>query len=659
MPLRMIQGVPEKSLRDTPKTHLGKVLVTHRYLFGLLGTGLFLLSASGCSPHTAPPGQDAGMEPPGQDGGTASSEDGGGGQNTPDSGTPAAEVIYHPPVHHTSTCQAANIVFPASPIVPGDNHGSTGTVAADFNNDGLTDLLINNISGQSMEVKLNKGNGTFASVRVPGPYENYNYEIDGNYGDALGFSAGDANGDGYTDVLYDAPITRAGGQTTYGLGVALSNGDGTFQSAKVYPVTDSGSRRSELIFAVDLNNDRRDDIILKVKRDPYTATFVMMNNGDGSYGVPKPLGIDILGTAHGVGAADLNGDGKMDIVTTYGDGICALLGQGDGTLTRSNDNGTCANGPSTGAPQAVMVGDLNGDGKPDVVTASSSEHSVFGATLYLNNGKGGFFTGVGLEVASLSTDGQLADLDNDGKLDLVLFTAGNLAQVYSGLGDGSFASTPTSFGLGYKHPYGSDANPLLVGDFLGQGLQGLAVADYGHGGFDVLGGTCRTAALPAPAPLIPGTPVHSTCAPEKVSVGTPSSLSAASTDPGFVALDLNGDGKTDLLKGGGPSGASFQYFLSMGNGTFSAAKSAGGANGFGGIAAGDLNGDGFPDVVYALDFNAPPYTTNPKQVAVALNALDLWQVPEALDQGSIVGAPLQLPRQQPALCLAGIGLQNR
>ena len=541
--------------------------MTLRSLLGLVSTGVLFLSAQGCNPNSNP-----------------NNSPDGGSQSGPDAGT-NPDVTYHPPVIPTSTCAPANVIQPPS-FRAVTKDVDQNAFAVDFNNDGLTDILQGHSTGADFNVTLNKGNGTFAAtLSVAGP---------GNTGNAL--TAGDVNGDGYPDVIYVSPVDAA----HTGVAVAVGNGDGTFKAAKVYPLP--GYQNSQRYLAVDLNNDKRDDLVIAaLNAQNGLSTVVMLNNGDGTFGAPREFDLPVGSTDHVFQAADFNGDGKMDLAVyndqgdSSGKGICVALGGGDGTLGGKS----CYTGPSGLQLEAVMAGDLNGDGKPDIVTAQNANGRT-GASVYLNKGNGTFEDGVAVDSDPNIFDGRLLDMNNDGKLDLLLLTTWGYVELHFGLGDGTFDSAPALFTIGDPINSNKTPLPLLAGDFLGQGLKGVALTRLSTDDFEVVNSTCRTGALPNPAPLIPGGAARSTCAPAKVTAGATRALTASGSSEAGVAIDLNNDNKTDLVHLGGPSGASFQYFLSNGDGSFAAPKNGGDGSSSGqGLAAGDLNGDGYADIVYS------------------------------------------------------------
>jgi hypothetical protein len=230
---------------------------------------------------------------------------------------------------------------------------ATLSAVADLRGNGKQDLVVaagcnpGYKCGQSpIAIFLGNGDGTFQPPQT--------YKVEGPANLAV---AGDFNGDGKTDLAVDTCVLGSDGYCSGNdqVGVLLGNGDGTFQSVKTY--SDSGTMGAFKVVAADFNEDGNQDLVLGVA--------VLLGNGDGTFQKMKSYG-GLLGQPT---VGDINGDGKLDIVTND---LGVLLGNGDGTFQPA---GIYA--PSGGS---ILIGDLNGDGKQDVVVDQA---------VLLNIGSGG------------------------------------------------------------------------------------------------------------------------------------------------------------------------------------------------------------------------------------------------------------------------------
>ena len=283
----------------------------------------------------------------------------------------------------------------------GINCAATG----DFNGDGIPDLALSN--GAAIEIYL--GTGKAAAPFKAGatyPVQNPGCPV-----------AGDLNGDGILDLFVPSgPYLGAGSVIGF-----LGNGDGTFQQGPSSPVA------SVQFFVLgDFNGDGKLDYASN-------ANLLALGNGDGSFGVASPFATFLYSGATAIGTADLNGDGRPDIVLIdFSDSILYILlnHQGNGfqeTAMKSN--------PTCGLPTFITIGDVNADGKPDVVLGCN-----LGVGVFLNNGSGGFTDNFRLaQVGSEYSMPVVADLNGDGIVDIGSQGFDNIA-VFLGEGAGTFAA---------------------------------------------------------------------------------------------------------------------------------------------------------------------------------------------------------------------------
>jgi hypothetical protein len=254
----------------------------------------------------------------------------------------------------------------------------TSSVAvADVNGDGKPDLVVGNDCADpncdgSVGVLLGNGDGTFQAAST--------YLTGGN--GAFFVAVADVNDDGRADLLVGTnAIVCSGGicRPVGAVAVLLGHGDGTFQSAVSY---DSGGLLGVYgsggsLAVADVNKDGKPDLVVENNECCNSANGsvgILLGNGDGTFkeAVTYKSGAGGPGTSAEV--ADVNGDSKVDVVATVWCGganciirglVAVLLGNGDGTLqaAQTYDSGGFLT-------NSVVVADLNGDGRPDLVVAN-------------------------------------------------------------------------------------------------------------------------------------------------------------------------------------------------------------------------------------------------------------------------------------------------
>jgi len=420
----------------------------------------------------------------------------------------------------------------------------------DLNGDGKLDVALANWglwhpgSGpQNVTVLLGNGDGTFGK-----PWNGPNVFA------IAGLAAGDVDGDKIPDLV----VTH---NYSDGIGVMKGNGDGTFQAEK--SITYATSVGDSLIQLVDLNGDGKLDILTS---DWMVGTAVLLGNGDGTF---QPSQSYATSGASGYATGDVNGDGIPDIAMSGGGGgVTVLLGNGDGSFSPRAD---LPLGISQADIMSATIADFNGDGKLDIAVAAGQNGS--GLAVLLNKGDGSFAAPVfspwrGVSN-TLSAHGA-GDFNNDGHVDLVV----GGEYLLLGKGDGTFGA-PIRFNMDVL------SGPFVVGDFNNDGNPDVVV----------VGGYGET----QPIELFLGNG-DGTFQPER-------RFWNLKSIPGFyaVAADFNRDGDLDLAVTVNPSGVA--VLLGDGKGNFANPVIYPTDDLPFGLALGDLNKDGIPDLIATTSQN--------------------------------------------------------
>jgi len=346
----------------------------------------------------------------------------------------------------------------------------------DLNGDQKPDLVLATQGFTSgAQVLLNNGNGGFSAP--------VNYSSGGTR--SFSVAVGDLNHDGkldlaVTNVCSDSTCTRGS------VGILLGNGDGTFKPAVTF---DAGGSEAVSVATADVNGDGDLDLVLArcgtgscPDNGRKGKVAVLLGSGDGTF--RNAVNYLSGGTvAVSVAVADVNGDGKLDIVVANcgdlravacnvdpGGVIGVLLGRGDGTFQAA----TTYNSGGFGAT-SVVIADVNRDGNPDLIASNCGPVSGCGGTgivaVLLGTGSGTFQSAVPYNSGGNdATSVAVADVNLDGRPDLLVsnFTVGSPSSsasmgVLLGNGDGTFQPAVT-FGTG-----GDLAFSIEVADLNGDG----------------------------------------------------------------------------------------------------------------------------------------------------------------------------------------------
>ena len=297
----------------------------------------------------------------------------------------------------------------------------------DVNGDGRKDLLV--FSNHGVQVFLNRGAGVFAAPNA----------IDVGL-ESLELLTSDFNRDGFSDLAVltpdnsfgckdDGPNGAAfvstgsnGGLTNYGFRFALNDMSGF-----------DGTPPSSLSLG-DFNGDKNVDIALN--------KLVSFNNGSAQFPNP-PYGAAALSASghtsanYTTAAGDFNGDGKADLATVGATTLQTRRGNGNGTFqppVTYSLGGTDAN--------AVIIRDVNGDGKPDIISANYGNSTV---SVFLSNGNGTFKSASQFSTTTHPVVLTAGDFNKDGKIDLAVASATKVS-ILLGNGTGSFSLARTITG---------------------------------------------------------------------------------------------------------------------------------------------------------------------------------------------------------------------
>jgi len=474
--------------------------------------------------------------------------------------------------------QTYPIAFPEpttflSAPAPDTNSSTVAVATGDFNGDGKLDT-VNLDSGSRLNVIMGNGDGTFQTPIT------LNIAASNFFPEAI--AVGDFNGDHLLDVAVWATNATTGNSEVH---IYLGNGTGSLTYSGTYSASNSSTFNPgpNSFVAADVNGDGKLDLVAMT---PYNGVFVFLGKGDGTFQTPVAYATGCTGGTGSCGAlavGDLNGDGKPDLAleanVTTGGGMSILLNNGNGTF------GTATYYPvgigGVVAAGGIAIGDVNGDKKPDVVVTASN----IGVIVYLNQGAGTF--AVKGTVGSIPIGGTnnvvLADINNDKKLDIVIPDGAGDVFTFYGKGNGTFTA-----GSAYPLQSCNDCSNFLVavGDFNGDGTLDLLESN---------GLNTSTVSLGRGDGSFQSTQLYEY------------NLNQAAYN--VVTADFNGDGIPDIAQAVSSSSTNGKIGINLGSshgvlGTTSYATASCTSNIVLWVATGDVNGDGKADLVAILQGSA-------------------------------------------------------
>ncbi len=323
---------------------------------------------------------------------------------------------------------------PGSPVAVQD--GPSNVLIGDMNNDRKPDLVVGFGRAHSIAVVEGKGNGQFGAALSNTTLEYAPTEM----------AIGDVNGDGKLDV---AVATH----DSYGVTLLTGDGKGGLAKAPSSPVVMRQGEHAHThgLVIADMNRDNKPDLITVNSTD--NDISLAFGDGRGNF-IRAPQSLPVGPSPYPFGLGDVNNDGSPDIVATatatgplrrqqlpLSRALTLLLSDGKGGFS------THQLPMRTGEPWFAAIADLNRDGKADIV---ATHHEINALTVMLGDGRGGFTeaTGSPFDFGAALFQLTIADVNHDATMD-VIATTGNSIRVLLGDGRGAFkqaASIPVGPG---------------------------------------------------------------------------------------------------------------------------------------------------------------------------------------------------------------------
>ena len=302
---------------------------------------------------------------------------------------------------------------------------------ADLNGDGSSDIAVD--TGSDVDALLNRGDGTFADGG-----------INSSVGDGQ-IAIADLDGNGTSDLVVNL--------NSGGIVLLMNGGDATFNAGR-YLAAGGAMALS------DLNGDGKPDLVVASN---YEGVAVILNDGDGTFWRPRPS----LPRSVARWRSPIGWDGTLDLAVSTDQGVTVAMGDGRGGLMKPVDY-SLAWGRAL-----VAIGDLNGDGEPDLALPMFGGGAGSTVAVLLNEGRGAFGAPVEYAAGTAPVEIAMGDLDGDGRLDLAVENAGRTVgksiegagvSVLLNRGDGSFSASVTY-----------EAGLPAIGDLNGDGKADLVI----------------------------------------------------------------------------------------------------------------------------------------------------------------------------------------
>jgi hypothetical protein len=358
--------------------------------------------------------------------------------------------------------------------------------------------------------------------------------------------------------------------------VKFSGGDSLMSANTFLPVGDFNTGNYPVSVVVsDLNQDGKPDLIT-ANALSNNISILQNNSSAGNFSFGSHTDLNAGKGPRNIAVGDLNGDGKPDIVV-------ANFNNGDsGTVSvfrNTSQNGIISFDAATNIQTGngtvdVSIADINLDGRPDII-ATSGNSGIFSILKNTSVGSGALTFAPKLDYFSFNHPDHVtvADMDNDGKPDIIISEFSNYeVDVYRNTSSGELISLAPPL----SYPVGQNPGFLRTGDLDGDGKLDLAVENYSTASISFY----KNVSVPGSISLV-------------------NRVDSPATASSITFADLNGDGKPDISIGNGLSGNISVIQNNSGAGQIALSAvinfKTGNFDSFGNVA--DLNGDGRPDLI--------------------------------------------------------------
>jgi hypothetical protein len=373
-------------------------------------------------------------------------------------------TTFSDPGQFVAAAFANKIAVPTSP-------GPISIASTDFDGDGKPDVVVSD-GGQSTNIQV------FINNSTPGVFsfaQQFNLTLP-NGDDPDVVAAGDMDGDGKPDIVVSTVLSPR-------LYIFLNTSTVGTISFAAPAIFDQGNYCQGMTVG-DLNNDGKPEIVVANVADGNISVYPNNSTiGNLAFAARMNLTPSSSDVAYAVVIADIDGDGMPDI---------ASAGAGSGNVSIFHNTGTAGAALSfapyvdfsVGAtPESIAVGDLDGDGKPDLVTGNYGGNTISFLHNTSTSGNVSFATSVPMTAGSNPQAVAISDLDGDGKPDVVAANfADNDISVYHN------NSTSGTITLAAQVTYPTDYAPFSIAavDMDGDGFPDLSIAADNAGSFDVI-----------------------------------------------------------------------------------------------------------------------------------------------------------------------------